>query len=470
MDVGAWVRVSSGGQDEANQVPDIENFCTENDYRIVKWYTLNDKSASKGEQQATLDEMLTHMRLGIIRAVVCWHSDRLERRGPEALFRLLRQAREAGGRIESTKEPLLGATDMSGEALTAIGAIVAHQYSVHLADQVALAHNRIRANRSLTPGGIPWGYAVVGEKFAKTIVPTDECRKYAPQIFRRCIDGDSCRTIAIWLDAEGVKPVRGGQWNERSVWQILKNMTYAGRRQDEGTKNANGKPTRKNRCTLMSCEAVVSMDTWKRANDTLAKRPGRGPGANVVRREKPLLVGLKCARCADNGTDSPMYRIRNYYRCFGRGTRRQSCGNMIPLPQLDVIVATRFLVWHDKPYEIKTWHEGTNWDAEIEGVKQDIRELDPEADDYTERHAELMAKLTDYRSRPVEDGYWETFDTGMTMGDYFYQLDLGGRRAFLKSHDIRVEKVTDDQGRPAVRLVIDGEEHGVFPYPPAVHR
>ena len=103
MDAGAWVRVSSGGQDEANQIPDIERHCAEQGHRITKWYTLNDKSASKGEQQAMLDQVVADMKLGIITTVVCWHSDRMERRGPEALFRLLRQVRDAGGRIRPRK-------------------------------------------------------------------------------------------------------------------------------------------------------------------------------------------------------------------------------------------------------------------------------------------------------------------------------------------------------------------------------
>ena len=152
---------------------------------------------------------------------------------------------------------------------------------------------------------------VTGAKYNKTIVPTDECRTYVPQIFQRCIDGDSCRTIALWLDAEGVKPMRGSQWSDTSVWQLLKNMTYTGRRQDEGTLRPDGTPTRKNRHTLTKCEAVISLDTWKRANEALGKRPGRGPGVNGVLQAKPLLVSLKCARCGD----SPMYRIRSGGGC-----------------------------------------------------------------------------------------------------------------------------------------------------------
>ena len=49
---GVWVRVSTGGQDEAQQVPAVEGHCDQHGYTIAKRYELNDRSASKGEQQA----------------------------------------------------------------------------------------------------------------------------------------------------------------------------------------------------------------------------------------------------------------------------------------------------------------------------------------------------------------------------------------------------------------------------------
>ena len=48
---GTLIRVSSGGQDEANQEPDVERYCAGRGYRAVKSYVLHDKSAFKGEQQ-----------------------------------------------------------------------------------------------------------------------------------------------------------------------------------------------------------------------------------------------------------------------------------------------------------------------------------------------------------------------------------------------------------------------------------
>src|SRR5258707_13193233 len=103
---GVWVRVSTGDQDETNQVPDIERHCAAHDYSIERRHELNDKSASKVEQQTKLDEMLHDMRDGAIKVLVCWHSDRLERRGPEYVFRVLAQVPDAGGNIDSGRGTL----------------------------------------------------------------------------------------------------------------------------------------------------------------------------------------------------------------------------------------------------------------------------------------------------------------------------------------------------------------------------
>jgi DNA invertase Pin-like site-specific DNA recombinase len=456
---GVWVRVSTGGQDEANQVPDIEQHCAAHGYSVTRRYELNDKSASKGEQQTKLDEMLADMRDSTIKVLVCWHSDRLERRGPEYVFRLLAQARDAGGRIESTKEPLFGAQDMSGEAMTALGAVISHQYSVHLGEQVKLAHDRIRANGGVGPGGTPWGYEVEGPKYQKELVPTDLCREYAPQIFARCIVGDSCRTIAAWLDVERVPPKRGAKWHEGSVRKLIHNRVYAGRWQDEARTE-----------TIAHCEPVVSADVWDRANAALMRRPHRGP---VNKDNRPMLASLKCARCED----SPMFRIRlksrsgkyyYYYRCAGRGAQRKGCGNMVPYEVTEAIVAVRVFMTSTEPYKIRHWVEGTSWDAEISDVKQDIREA-ADAERFDELPA-LQARLAELRSRESVSGHYQDEDTGITVGDHFDGLNAEGKREYLKTRDIRAGKATltlEQGARRGIRVVIDGEDHGVFPYAPA---
>jgi DNA invertase Pin-like site-specific DNA recombinase len=67
-----------------------------------------------GEQNKMLAEMLADVRNGKVRVLVCWHSNRLERRGGRALLNLLAGVQDAGGRVESVKEPELGAVNVGG--------------------------------------------------------------------------------------------------------------------------------------------------------------------------------------------------------------------------------------------------------------------------------------------------------------------------------------------------------------------
>ena len=113
------VRVSTGGQDKKNQIPDIKGYC-DGRYNIVKQYKLHDKSARKGEQQEKLNEVIADMAAGLIKVLVCWHSDRLDRRGPKAGYAFLYAAELVGGRIESVLDPDFGKDDAGSEVLTTI--------------------------------------------------------------------------------------------------------------------------------------------------------------------------------------------------------------------------------------------------------------------------------------------------------------------------------------------------------------
>ena len=66
---------------------------------------------------------------------------------------------------------------------------------------------------------------------------------------------------------------------------------------------------------------------------------------------------------------------------------------------------------------------------------------------------ELQAKLSELRSRETIPGHYEKRDTGITVGEYFNNLDFEGMREYLRTRDIRAEKVPD-----GIRLVVDGAE------------
>lgn len=462
--VGAWVRVSSGGQDEENQVPAVIRYCTERRYWPVVWYVVHAKSAFHGEHQDVLDQAVADMRAGKTAVLVSWHSDRLERRHDgktQTLMGTLAEFTDAGGRVESVQEPTLGDLDFGGQVTTFITGLINHEKSKHISEQVNLAFERIAANNAVR-GNVPWGYVLSGPKYNKKQYATDVCREYVPQIFARCAAGESLRSICEWLDSEGVKPYKAVKWHERSLWVIIKNRAYTGRRMSKDAK------------TLGSCEAVIDAALWRRANDAMKTRPKRGASA----KNKPLLAALKCARCG-----SPMYRIlvggnrdrakkRYYYRCAGRGPQRKGCGNMVRYERLENMVAVRVLAWNDEPYQLRNWVEGKNWDAEIEEVTQSIHELDPRDAGYRRAHDELLDELDELQRLNEEEstaGQWAVTDvlnedgSKMTKGERFYDLyqpymdggSVGPAREYLRTFDIRAERLSCCAG---IRVLINDRE------------
>jgi hypothetical protein len=61
---GIWLRVSSGEQEEALQLPQVLKHCADHNYRPAKWYIIHGKSAYHGKHQKDLDRALEDMRHG----------------------------------------------------------------------------------------------------------------------------------------------------------------------------------------------------------------------------------------------------------------------------------------------------------------------------------------------------------------------------------------------------------------------
>jgi len=110
---GILLRVSSDGQDEENQRPELEAHCGQRGYRINKTYQLYDKSAYKGEHDEALQEILSDIRSGYIKVIVIVHSSRIDRRDPDIAEFYHLSIKMAGGRIESVREPMFGKSDVS---------------------------------------------------------------------------------------------------------------------------------------------------------------------------------------------------------------------------------------------------------------------------------------------------------------------------------------------------------------------
>jgi DNA invertase Pin-like site-specific DNA recombinase len=451
-----WLRVSSGGQDEVNQLPEVLTHIMDKNYHITKWYIIHAKSAFYGEQEKAIQEMLHDLRKREFQVLVFWHNDRLERRGTEALFDDLARIRKAGGRFESVLEPYLGQSNMEGSVLTAIAGATSHQRSVHQSEQIRIAVDRVRGNKALW-GILPWGYETIGEKYNRTGRPTEEGKRYIPEMFQRIADGESVAQIAAWL-REGPLP----KITPRTVQRMIRNRTYMGERLDnEGH-------------IIMLVPPLIDANLWKRANDRLASAPRgrRGPASG-----KPALLTSKlfCMRCR-----APMYRVHvhthfYYYRCHGYLPETKGCGNMVRLERTDWFVTQLLSQAQDDWTELRHI-PGENYDDDIARIHLRLNDLPKQGLSDEEEDAERK-RLRAERDRLVElnkharpdrwddvpicaacDGeYVAACETAghrkVTVGEHFSSLDYDGQREMiLKEVKIYAQSIPD----PEIRKISPG--------------
>jgi DNA invertase Pin-like site-specific DNA recombinase len=433
--VAALLRVSSSGQDEENQRPELDAYCYEHGYRINYELLAHDVSASSGALEPWLEEALALIKAGEITRIVVVHSSRLDRRHPDIAQLYYLTLRLAGGRVDSVREPMFGKDDLAGQFVTLLAHITNHDDIQKLKANVAAGHEHVRLNRRTLGVGMfgraPFGYAITGEKFSKVLVPTPLGEQYVPEMFERIAAKQSLKTVADWLNSEnvptgtstpteryGFKPPR---WHAATVRAIICNPAYKGQ-----MRKSNGD-------YFGECPRLVSAAVWNDANDRLAAAPTRRGPTNDARRSM-LSAALFCA-CG-----SAMYRstseTRVYYRCAGKVTG-QSCA-MIPLTLLDAAV-DQIMTGNKRHIRKRTRIPGINYDDEIDATKSQLKSLDPDDPDYDDQHAELRAELRRLRDLDTTPDTFEMRPTAETWGDRWSSVTADAERGpWLVRHGFRV--------------------------------
>jgi Recombinase zinc beta ribbon domain len=350
-----------------------------------------------------------------------------------------------------SKDAYLNDANEMSDVMLALAATRDKIESKRKTERTVMVQGRIRTAGAFV-GKPPFGYKVAGEKYARQLVPTEAGRRLIPQVYARCIAGDSLATIGKWLEEE-----TGFGWYPRRVSGMLRNPVYRGVQEDD-----EGRP-------IHRCEPLVDAATWKRGVEALGCHGKRGPENKL---DPSLLSGiLFCFRCAENGIDSPMYRHRSskrngnreYYRCYGRGTQRVSCGNMIRLTTLDGIVS---MLMRGKGNDIRVKAlkviPGTDHAAELEEIKFEIRGLatmDLTDDEYDARLQELRAERDRIAALPVVPDRLEEVETDEAYAQLWKRLSPAERGPWLRERGYKILATAGD------RVVVLGSTgHEVMSY------
>jgi DNA invertase Pin-like site-specific DNA recombinase len=423
-----WQRVSTGGQDEASQLPDLVRWCDTHgyEYDVEERYVVHGKSAYHKKQAAALERAISDMANGQYTVLVVWAFDRIQRGTALEAFTLAEHARAAGGRIEYTQDTWLNETNEMSDVMLALAATAARGESKRKSERVNIAFDLRRAEGSAI-GKPPWGYGITCtvcnarpsqpgcRHHQKIFTPTAHGRRYIPAMFQMVIGGYSLRDIAEWLTVEGAG---GKTWNQDYLSsKIFRNPVYYGQRRNGGA---------------LETEGLVSYSVWEEANWALASRAKSGHSA----KEKALLAPV-CGNpdCDATGKHpSPMYRIVTrhgivFYRCHGRGPRCKGCGNMIPLAELDSRVTDAMEADHMNMHIERVFIPGDDRSDEIGKLRESGAEA-MKRGDYAGA-TEAMRQAEELEALPRIAPHWEENETGQAQGEFFAALDTDGRREEL---------------------------------------
>jgi DNA invertase Pin-like site-specific DNA recombinase len=397
---GRWLRVSSGGQDEANQEPDVDRYIAGHGYAAGPTYTLHDVSASKGEQDEYLAQVIADGEAGKLHVLVGWVVDRLDRRGPWATGVFVQALNAAGVRVETTSEGVISDRDLNG----LVKQWSAREETELKAKRVRIAQNARKARGALV-GKVGWGYDSIctidgtphcsNKQHDKIPMPTEQGRLYVKDVYSRALSGESLRSIARWLSAETGRAI-----SDTGVRNILTNPIYTGHHT-----YTDGR--------VCECEALVTADMQEQVRKALASRLRRGQRGSVT---APALLIPRCLDCGGKA-----YRTATGGKVRGYAYYCRTCRQMVPCDKLDSIVYGAVMAESINEDEtVLEWVEGSDSASERAEIKRAMRELDPDDDDYLVKATALRDAL---RALPEPvPGRFEERETGRSKAEAILEV------------------------------------------------
>ena len=194
----AFIRVSTGSQDETSQVKVIDEYAAQNGVTIVKTFKLHGYSASHGTQEPALREAIEEITRGAYSALIVTESSRLDRREDlDAQAEILLAIRSAGGDIVSIAEPQFGRTDFAGRIVTLVAQHANAEKSRTVKTQTYRGVSMIRDNHG-HHGPLPAFWATRGVRYSKQAYCANP--EAVRDIYERVASGESLASIGRRYD------------------------------------------------------------------------------------------------------------------------------------------------------------------------------------------------------------------------------------------------------------------------------
>jgi len=319
----AFVRVSTGSQDETSQVKIIEADARERGIMIVKWFRLHGYSASHGTQEPALREAIADIGRGDYSALIVTESSRLDRREDlDAQAEILLAIRSAGGDIISIAEPQFGRTDFAGRIVTLVAQHANAEKSRTVKAETYRGIMMVRDNNA-HHGALPAFWETKGERYARQAYCADPAA--VADIYQRVAGGESILSIGR----------RHAGRNGKTLYpQSIKNLVRFAANHT-GVIECSYTHDGQTETWAHKVEPVVGSPLWWRANKVLDAnmtdaRANKG-GRPVAWPSNWISGVLDCPECGGklflNTGKTPAGNPRTpALRCGGNARERLACG------------------------------------------------------------------------------------------------------------------------------------------------
>jgi len=353
-----YARISSDQEGTAlgvaRQVEDCRRLADDLGWSVAEEYVDNDLSAWGGKRRPAYERMLDDLAEGRRDGVVVYHQDRLTRRPVELEHFVDVLTKASVGLVQFVAGAQVDVASGDGLlVLRVLGAVAANESASksrrvrRKMDEVAAAGRPHGGSRR------PFGF----EDDRITHRP-DEAAVICV-LAERFLAGESIRSLATWLEEQGIKTVQGGPWRTPTLSGLLASPRNAGLRQHRGEVI----------CAAV-WEPIISPQTRDRI---VARQLDRA----VTGRRSPrryLLSGLlRCGRCDTKLYSSARQSSRRYV-CLS-GPDHGGCGRLtVVADPLEDLIARAVLHRLDSTDLAAALDGRTSADAALAGVAESIAE------------------------------------------------------------------------------------------------
>lgn len=297
----AYIRVSTEDQTELSpdsQVKQIREYAKKNDYIVPDEYIFHDDGISgrTTAKRPGFNQMIGTAKLKPrpFDAILLWKFSRFARNREDSIV-YKSMLRKLGIEVVSISENV--GDDKMSVLIEAMIEAMDEYYSINLAEEVKRGMLE-KISRGQIVNAPPIGYTIKDGEY----VP-DENAPLVQRIFNMFIEGQGYKTIAVKLNDEGYRTLKGNTFENRNIEYIIRNPVYAGKlRWTPGGKGSQSHYHSEAEVMIVdgTHKPIIGPGIWEQAQQTVNEHKkhytpfARG---NPVKHDYMLRGLVRCSAC-----------------------------------------------------------------------------------------------------------------------------------------------------------------------------